>query len=173
MKPIKVKVTVTAGSFSCSYEEDYTDYAKTLIECNNVFTSTNVKMTEKNILEYFKPGIFKGSEIDTLNGDHFIYGWLESFAQSRRCPEELFEYNDEIYFEVELIKEEIKTKNCISAVTIGKLIEAHMKGDEEKFLSYANFIAEAYEQEGDELGAKIIRKRIDGTMDNEPQVSLD
>ena len=55
---------------------------------------------------------------------------------------------------------------CITVVTLGKLIEAHMEHDEEKFLSYANFIAEACEEVGE------IRK-IDGTHRNQPQVSLD
>ena len=45
--------------------------------------------------------------------------------------------------------------------------------DNEMFLSYANFIADAFEEDGDERGARIIRKRIDGTIDGEPQVTLD
>ncbi len=61
----------------------------------------------------------------------------------------------------------------INAVTIGKLVEAHMEHDEQKFLSYANFIAEAYEKEGDERSARIIRKKIDGTYKNDPKVVLD
>lgn len=59
---------------------------------------------------------------------------------------------------------------CVNATTIAKLIEAHMEHDEQKFLSYANFIAESYEEEGEERSARIIRKRIDGTYKNEPQV---
>lgn len=62
---------------------------------------------------------------------------------------------------------------CISDVTIGKLIEAHMEHDEQKFLSYANFIAESYEEQGEERSARIIRKRIDGTYKKQPQVTLD
>lgn len=61
----------------------------------------------------------------------------------------------------------------INATTIGNLIKAHMERDERKFLSYANFIQQSYEEEGDTLGAKIIRKSIDGSYKNEPQVSLD
>lgn len=61
----------------------------------------------------------------------------------------------------------------INATTIGILISAHMEGDEQKFLSYANFIADAYEEAGEERSARIIRKRIDGTYKNEPQVTLD
>lgn len=60
--------------------------------------------------------------------------------------------------------------NCISAVAIGKLIEAHIEHDEKKFLSYANFIAEAYEEHGDKRSARIIRKKIDGTYKNESKV---
>lgn len=62
---------------------------------------------------------------------------------------------------------------CINATTIGKLIEAHMEHDEKKFLSYANFIAEAYEEQGEERKARIIRSKIDGTYKNQPQVTLD
>ena len=62
---------------------------------------------------------------------------------------------------------------CISAVTIGKLIEAHMEHDEEKFLAYANFIADDYEESGEERSAKIIRSRISGEYKNRPKVTLD
>lgn len=51
----------------------------------------------------------------------------------------------------------------INASTIAKLIEAHMDGDDKKFMSYANFIAESYEEAGEEREAKIIRSRIDGS----------
>ena len=61
----------------------------------------------------------------------------------------------------------------ISAVTIGKLIEAHMEHDEEKFLSYANFIADAYEESGEERSAKIIRSRLSGEYKNQSKVTLD
>ena len=61
----------------------------------------------------------------------------------------------------------------INATTIGILISAHMEGDEQKFLSFANFIADADEEAGEERSARIIRKRIDGSYKNEPQVTLD
>lgn len=61
----------------------------------------------------------------------------------------------------------------INATTIGILISAHMERDEEKFLTYANFIADAFEEAGEERSARIIRKRIDGTYKNEPVVTLD
>ena len=62
---------------------------------------------------------------------------------------------------------------CISAVTIGKLIEAHMEHDEGKFLSYANFIADAYEESGEERSARIIRKKISGEYKKELAATLD
>lgn len=43
----------------------------------------------------------------------------------------------------------------INAVTIGKMIEAHIEKDEQKFFSYVNFIAEAYEEVGEERSATI------------------
>lgn len=61
----------------------------------------------------------------------------------------------------------------INATTIGILISAHMEGAEQKFLSFANFIADAYEEAGEERSARIIRKRIDGTYKNDQPVTLD
>lgn len=50
--------------------------------------------------------------------------------------------------------------NQINAVTIGKLIAAHREGDEEKFKTYVDFIADAYEQQGkvvlDEAGEQTV-----------------
>ena len=40
--------------------------------------------------------------------------------------------------------------NVIGAVTIGKLIEAHYEKDEHKFKSYAEFIADVYNEMGEE-----------------------
>ena len=62
---------------------------------------------------------------------------------------------------------------CISAVTIGKLIEAHMEHDEQKFLVYANFIADAYEESGEERSAKIIRNKISGEYKKGAKVVID
>ena len=61
----------------------------------------------------------------------------------------------------------------ISAVTIGKLIEAHMDGDNDKFLTYANFIADFYEEKGEKRAAEIIRKRINGEHEKESKIVLD
>ena len=72
----------------------------------------------------------------------------------------------------------------ISAVTIGKLIEAHMEHDEEKFLSYANFIADAYGEADEERSAsyvsvsrnlkyQIIRSKISKEYTKFSKVSID
>lgn len=61
----------------------------------------------------------------------------------------------------------------INATTIAKLIESHMEGDNQKFLSYANFIKDAYAESGDERSANIIKKRIDGAYKAEQTVVLD
>lgn len=58
----------------------------------------------------------------------------------------------------------------IGAVTIGKLIEAHYEKDEHKFKSYAEFIADAYNEMGAERAERIIRSKIDGTYRNKPAV---
>ena len=55
--------------------------------------------------------------------------------------------------------------NQINAVTIGKLISAHREGDEEKFKAYVEFIADAYEQQGDNRAANIIRSNYMASME--------
>ena len=43
--------------------------------------------------------------------------------------------------------------NQINVVTIGKLIEAHREGDEQKFKTYVDLIVKAYEElENDRAG---------------------
>ena len=58
----------------------------------------------------------------------------------------------------------------IGAVTIGKLIEAHYEKDEQKFKSYADFIADAYKERGEERADRIIRSKIDGIYKNKSVV---
>lgn len=60
----------------------------------------------------------------------------------------------------------------IGAVTIGKLIESHYERDEHKFKAYAEFIAEAYKEKGEERAEKIIRSRIDGSYKDKPKVII-
>lgn len=61
----------------------------------------------------------------------------------------------------------------ISAVTIANLIEAHMDKDEQRFLNWANYIADAYEENGETSKAKLIRRRISGEYKNSPVAVLD
>lgn len=63
--------------------------------------------------------------------------------------------------------------NQINAVTIGKLISAHREGDEEKFKAYVEFIADAYEQQGDDRAANIIRSNYTGGYGEQEKVILD
>lgn len=63
--------------------------------------------------------------------------------------------------------------NQINAVTIGKLISAHREGDEEKFKAYVEFIADAYEQQGDDRAAHIIRSNYTGDYGEQGKVVLD
>ena len=86
------------------------------------------------------------------------------------CVNGMYEFDEDIDDE---IIAELSPSKVISSVTIAKLIEAHIEGDNDKFLSYANFIADAYEEAGEGRSAKIIRQRIDGTYKNNPTVALD
>lgn len=63
--------------------------------------------------------------------------------------------------------------NIINAVTIGKLIAAHREGDEEKFKAYVEFIAEAYEQQGNDRAADIIRSNYTGGYGEQGKVIPD
>lgn len=63
--------------------------------------------------------------------------------------------------------------NIINAVTIGKLIAAHREGDEEKFRAYVEFIAEAYEQQGNDRAANIILSNYTGDYGEQGKVVLD
>ena len=58
----------------------------------------------------------------------------------------------------------------IGVVTIAKLIEAHYEKDEHKFRAYAEFIAEAYKERGEERAERIIRSKMDGSYKNKPVV---
>lgn len=52
--------------------------------------------------------------------------------------------------------------NQINVVTIGKLIEAHRDGDEQKFKTYVDFIVKAYEEQENDRAARIIRSSYTG-----------
>lgn len=66
-----------------------------------------------------------------------------------------------------------KSMNQINVVTIGKLIEAHRDGDEQKFKAYVNFIAKAYEEQGNDRAANIIRNNYTGDYREQGKVVLD
>lgn len=63
--------------------------------------------------------------------------------------------------------------NQISTVTIGKLIEAHREGDEQKFKTYVDFIVKAYEEQGNDRAANIIRSNYTGDYGEQGKVVLD
>lgn len=63
--------------------------------------------------------------------------------------------------------------NQINAVTLGKLIAAHREGDEEKFRTYVEFIAKAYEEQGNDRAAHIIRSNYTGCFGEQGKVVLD
>lgn len=108
IKPIEVKVTIIGDTFSFSFTEEYTDYAQDLVECGNKFHKTNTPMTEENIYDYFAAGEFTDQEIEDLNGNHFLFGFLETLGQSNRFPEVLHTYQGELTYKVENIASETK-----------------------------------------------------------------
>mgnify|MGYP004503983069 FL=1 len=63
--------------------------------------------------------------------------------------------------------------NQINTVTIGKLIEAHREGDEQKFKTYVDFIVKAYEEQENNRAARIIRSSYTGDYGEQGKVILD
>lgn len=63
--------------------------------------------------------------------------------------------------------------NQINTVTIGKLIEAHREGDEQKFKTYVDFIVKAYEEQENDRAARIIRSSYTGDYGEQGKVVLD
>lgn len=66
-----------------------------------------------------------------------------------------------------------KSMNQINVVTIGKLIEAHREGDEQKFKAYVDFIVKAYEEQENDRAARIIRSSYTGDYGEQGKVVLD
>lgn len=66
-----------------------------------------------------------------------------------------------------------KSMNQINVVTIGKLIEAHREGDEQKFKTYVDFIVKAYEEQENDRAARIIRSSYTGDYGEQGKVVLD
>lgn len=128
IKPIIRKITITGDNFSVSFKEDQTEYAKDLIEagCNG--------LDETNIEDYFMPGMFAEEDIESLNGQHFLYGYLESLYQSDRCPDILHTCTCPLYFTVEKIgnEEENKRKTVFFITVFEKLEENPTENQVEK-----------------------------------------
>lgn len=101
-KEIRVKVSIKTEDQEASFIEDYTDYAKDLIDYGNSFGDGR-KMSDENILEFFSNGAFLGKDIEDTNGNHFIYGFVEALTQSERCPEFLFAQEKEIIITTEIL----------------------------------------------------------------------
>lgn len=70
-------------------------------------------------------------------------------------------------------KKREKSMNPINVVTIGKLIEAHREGDEQKFKTYVDFIVKAYEEQENDRAARIIRSSYTGDYGEQGKVVLD
>lgn len=43
-------------------------------------------MSESEVNDYFRSISCNESEISNFNGNHFIFGWIESLYQSDNCP---------------------------------------------------------------------------------------
>jgi hypothetical protein len=66
-----------------------------------------------------------------------------------------------------------KSMSQINVVTIGKLIEAHREGDEQKFKTYVDLIVKAYEEQENDRAARIIRSSYTGDYGEQGKVVLD
>jgi hypothetical protein len=103
IKNIIVNITIISDNIEFTFKEDYTEYAQVLIDCNNIFHDTGVPMTESNILDYFHDGHFKEEDIKNLNGNHFLFGFLESLGQSDEFPDVLYSYKGKLEYKTKMI----------------------------------------------------------------------
>lgn len=78
----KRKIRFICGTREYSYIEDFTEYLKTLVKCNNEYTDTHEPMTMENCYRYIQPCSIDAKDIDKYNGVHAAYGVLETFSQS-------------------------------------------------------------------------------------------
>ena len=60
-------------------------------------------MTEENISNYFKSGEYTSEEIEGLNGDHFLYGFIESISQNEKYADLFYLFEEDPVFVVELL----------------------------------------------------------------------
>lgn len=91
---MKKKITLMSDNWELTFKEDYTEFAEDMIESDE-------KYNENNIEEYFANGEFEDDEINDLNGKHFLFGFIESLYQSRRCPQNLILNSGDIKYKVE------------------------------------------------------------------------
>lgn len=78
----KRKIRFICGTREYSYVEDFTEYLKDLVKCNNYFADTKEPITLDNCHRCIEPCRVKASEIEEYNGVHAVYGVLEAFGQS-------------------------------------------------------------------------------------------
>ncbi|PLS19103.1 hypothetical protein CVD28_01465 [Bacillus sp. M6-12] len=101
---MKLKITIDAGEVGFWEVDTVTDYYEEMKEVRG----------EEHATSFFRSGVFEGEEIESHNGKHYIYGYLEGLYQSDRCPH--FLYDAEIkQITVEVLKEVstlVKCKNC-------------------------------------------------------------
>ena len=57
---------------------------------------------EKGFLDFFKEGSYSYNDVVLLNGDHFLFGFLERIFQSEKYSNILNNYDGELQFIVEL-----------------------------------------------------------------------
>lgn len=62
--------------------------------------------------------------------------------------------------------------NQINTITIGKLIEAHCEGDEQKFKTYVDFIVKAYEEQENDRAVRVIRSSYTRNHGEQRKVAL-
>lgn len=117
---------------------------------------------EEKAEEYADKILFDSKYPFIFNKEKVKAYFIKVYLDSLKCCEEAYNKG--------LAEGDKRKMKVIGAVTIGKLIEAHYEKDEHKFKSYAEFIADAYNEMGEERAERIIRSKIDGSYKNKPVV---
>lgn len=58
----------------------------------------------------------------------------------------------------------------MSVVIVAKIIEGALEDDKEKVISYSNLLIENLEKDNNHRGARIIRKRLDGSYKDKKSI---
>ena len=87
-EPKQVVVALRAGKREYREQVDLDSIHDHFDEC--VANGANPQLEAITFAHYVRPLQIDAQELDSINGNHFLYGWMESLVQSDSCPEFIY-----------------------------------------------------------------------------------